>query len=372
MPNDALFQPLNLGAFALQHRVVLAPLTRMRAGAGNVPTPLVAEYYGQRSSQGGLVISEATQVMQEGQGYPSTPGIHSAEQVEGWKSVTQAIHAKGGIAILQLWHVGRISHSSHQPGGQLPVAPSAIAPSTGQTFTASFEAVPFETPRALTIEEIHATIEAFRIGAENAKAAGFDGVEVHGANGYLPDQFLQDGTNQRTDEYGGSFENRSRFLLEATKAAISVFGSDRVGVRLSPFSIFNDMKDSNWKELFQYVIGELSKLNLAYLHIVEPRYSREDSPAESEVMPQTSALFKESFAGPVISSGGYLPESGAQTVAEGGADAIAYGRWFIANPDLPERIRNGIALNPYDRSTFYGGSDKGYTDYPFAVSSAVA
>lgn len=365
MSTKSLLQPLPLGELELSHRVVLAPLTRMRAGEGNVPNDLMATYYGQRSSPGGLVISEATQVMPEGQGYPSTPGIHSSAQVDGWRKVTDAIHRKGGIAILQLWHVGRISHSSLQPDNKLPMAPSPIAPTTGQTFTADWQTVPFETPRELTIAEIEEVLAAYRHGAQNAKDAGFDGVEVHGANGYLPDQFLQDGTNHRTDLYGGSFENRYRFLREVIGNAVDVWGSGRVGVRLSPFSIFNDMKDSRWKELFEYVTTELGKLDLSYLHLVEPRYSREES-ADGNTMPNYSEMFKATYGGPIIASGGYKPDSGAAAVSKGNIDAIAFGRWFISNPDLPYRIEHGLELTPYDRSTFYGGTEKGYTDYPTA------
>lgn len=365
-----LFTPLSLGKLTLNNRIIMAPLTRMRSmQPGNIPWTLNAEYYAQRASAG-LIISEATQVSQQGQGYPATPGIHSPEQREGWKLVTDAVHARGGKIFLQLWHVGRISHSSHQPGQAVPVAPSAIAPS-GMTFTADWKQVPYETPHALTVDEIRAVIGDFKHAAENAKRAGFDGVEVHGANGYLLDQFLQDGSNHRTDAYGGSIEHRSRLLLEVVDTVIEVWGSGRVGVRLSPYGTFNDMQDSDPLALFSHVIRELNARTIAYLHVIEPRAtSAGGSDAVAESLPSTAALFREQFSSTFISAGGYTPETAADAVASGETDAVAFGRFFISNPDLPERISKGIALTPYNRATFYGGTEKGYTDYPTASSQA--
>lgn len=337
----------------------MAPLTRNRASAGNVPTELNATYYAQRASAG-LIVTEASQISPQGMGYPATPGIYSPEQVEGWKLVTQAVHDRGGRIFLQLWHVGRISHPSLQPNGELPVAPSAIAPA-GMAATYTGEQ-PFVTPRALELSEIPGIVEDYRQAAENALAAGFDGIEVHGANGYLIDQFLQDGSNHRTDAYGGSIENRARFLLEVLEAVIGVWGSDRVGLRLSPTGTFNDMHDSDPKALFSYVVQALNPLNLAYLHLVEPRW---DNP---EVRDKTKDLgahfFRPLYRGTLISAGGFTRETGNAVLEAGDADLIAYGRWFISNPDLPERFALNADLNPYDRNTFYGGDSRGYTDYP--------
>ena len=360
-----LFDPLNLGDLVLPNRVIMAPLTRMRSQQpGNIPTALNAEYYAQRASAG-LIVSEATQVCPAGQGYPATPGIHSPEQVQGWQHITQAVHAKGGHIVLQLWHVGRISHSSFQPDGGAPVAPSAITPS-GMTFTNVGTQVPFETPRALSTSEIAEVIQDYHRAAQNAKQAGFDGVEVHGANGYLLDQFLQDGSNHRTDDYGGSIPNRARLLLQVVDVAIGVFGPQRVGVRLSPYGTFNDMKDSDPIALFSYVIQELDKRDVGYLHLIEPRSSSAGgSDQVAEDAPRTAPLFRPLFKNVLISAGGHTRDSAMKDVADGVADAVAFGRWFIANPDLPERLRQNAPLNPYDRATFYGGDAKGYTDYPF-------
>ena len=365
MSRSKLYSPLKVGAFDLLHRVVMAPLTRMRSSQpGNVPNALMATYYSQRASKGGLLISEATQVMQQGQGYPATPGIHSEEQVAGWRKVTDAVHAKGGLILLQLWHVGRISHSSFQPDGGAPVSASAVQPA-GQAFTAEFKQVPFETPRALDESEIPGIIEAYRQGAANAKAAGFDGVEVHGANGYLIDQFLQDRTNKRTDSYGGSIANRSRFALDVVDAVVGVWGADKVGIRLSPYGTFSDMGDSDPVALFSHVIGELSKRKLAYVHVIEPRAtSAGGGDSIDRDAPDTAKLFRDKFDGVFFSAGGYTRESAEQSVDAGVSDAVVFGRLFIANPDLPERFEKAAALNPYDRSTFYGGTEKGYTDYP--------
>ncbi|MBD2311879.1 alkene reductase [Desertifilum sp. FACHB-1129] len=355
-----LLQPYKLGALELPNRIVMAPLTRNRALPGNIPGPLNAEYYAQRASAG-LIISEATQVSPQGLGYPNTPGIYSPEQVEGWKLVTEAVHRHGGRIFLQLWHVGRISHPSLQPNGELPVAPSAIAP-TGEASTFSGPQ-PFVTPRALELNEIPQIIEQYRKGAENALAAGFDGVEIHSANGYLLDQFLQDNANHRTDEYGGSVENRARLLLEVTEAVTKVWGSDRVGIRLSPSGEFNDMNDSNREATFSYVVKALNRFNLAYLHLVEPRVAGNET-VEGDVSGFPSSFFRPLYNNTIISAGGHDRETGNATLEAGDAELIAYGRWFISNPDLPKRFELNAPLTPYDRDTFYGGTEKGYTDYP--------
>jgi N-ethylmaleimide reductase len=365
-----LFDGLTVGDLPLANRVIMAPLTRMRSRQpGNIPHRLNAEYYAQRATAG-LIISEATQISQQGQGYPATPGIHSAEQVAGWKLVTEAVHEKGGRIVLQLWHVGRISHSSHQPGGALPVAPSAIAPS-GKVFAVDWSQKEYETPHALSEAEIKGIIADYRKAAENARAAGFDGVEVHGANGYLLDQFLQDGTNKRTDSYGGSIENRSRFLLEVVDAVVGVWGRGRVGVRLSPYGTFNDMSDSDPVTLFNYVLRQLSDRGIAYAHVIEPRSTGAGGgDAVAGHLPSTSELFRASFKGVFISAGGYDGAEAQKAVESGRADAVAFGRSYIANPDLPERLKANAPLNPYHRATFYGGDAKGYTDYPFLSQQA--
>lgn len=357
--NHPLLTPVQVGRYTLPNRVVMAPLTRNRAGDGLAPTSMNATYYAQRASAG-LLITEASQVTPQGMGYPATPGIYSSEQVEGWKLVTQAVHERNGRIFLQLWHVGRISHPSLQPNGELPVAPSAIAP---QGMAATYEGPqPFVTPRALTLDEIPAIVAAYRQGAENALAAGFDGVEIHGANGYLLDQFLRDGSNQRTDDYGGSVENRARLLLEVVAAVTEVWGADRVGIRLSPSGTFNDMSDSNPKATFSYVVSALNRVGLAYLHLIEPR--ADEVAPDGDRAELTSRFFKSLFDGPIISAGGYDLELGNQAIASGDADLIAYGRWYISNPDLVERFAHNVPLNPYDRSTFYGGDERGYIDYP--------
>ena len=366
-----LFDPIKIGDLTLPNRIIMAPLTRMRSQQpGNIPTALNAEYYAQRASAG-LIISEATQITPQGQGYPATPGIHSAEQIAGWKLVTDAVHQKGGRIFLQLWHVGRISHSSLQPGGALPVAPSAIAAQNSGTFTADWKPTPILTPRALETSEIPGIVADFKQAAENTKAAGFDGVEVHGANGYLPDQFLQDGSNHRTDQYGGSIENRARFLLDIVDAVIGVWGHNRVGVRLSPYGTFSDMKDSNPIALFTHVLEQLSKRHIAFVDLIEPRSS--NAGAKDGNNPDAidaAKTFRKAFSGNLISAGGYDAKMAMDAVQGGHVDAVAFGRWFIANPDLVERIKIGAAFNPYDRKTFYGGGEKGYTDYPMLQKSA--
>jgi N-ethylmaleimide reductase len=356
-----LLEPYKLGQMTLTNRIVMAPLTRNRAAAGNIPQAINVEYYQQRASAG-LIISEATQISPQGRGYPLTPGIHSPEQVAGWQQITQAVHEQNGRIFLQLWHVGRISHPSLQPNGTLPVAPSAIAPA-GDAATLEGPK-PFVTPRALATSEIPGIVEDYRRAAENAASAGFDGVEIHGANGYLLDQFLHDGSNQRTDEYGGSIANRSRFLLEVVAAVVSVWGSDRVGIRLSPSGKFGSMSDSDLKSLFTHVVQELNHFNLSYLHLVEPRVQgNEDVAVPAEEL--SSKYFRTIHKGIIISAGGYTRETAEATLVAGYADLIAFGRIFIANPDLPKRFALNAPLNPYDRDTFYGGKEKGYIDYPF-------
>jgi N-ethylmaleimide reductase len=352
-----VFTPFDLGKLQLKNRIVMAPLTRSRAEEGNVPSPMAVEYYSMRSDAG-LIITEATQVSAGGQGYVATPGIHTDEQIQGWKKVTDAVHRKGGLIFLQLWHVGRISHPVFR-NGELPIAPSAIAPRGVQTYTAEgFQDIP--VPRALETKELPQIVEEFRQGAANAKAAGFDGVEVHGANGYLLDQFLEDSTNQRTDEYGGSIENRARLLFQVIAAVSEVWGSERVGVRLSPGGTFNDMYDSHPQETFGYVARHLATMNLSYLHLVEPGSSQGEHPTPD----LSAAFFRPLFSGPLMVAGGYTLERANAVIEKGTADLVAFGQLFIANPDLVERFRRGAPFNPPDRETFYGGGAKGYIDYP--------
>jgi N-ethylmaleimide reductase len=364
-----LFSPVKIGPYQLSHRVVMAPLTRMRSDPGDIPSALMVKYYSQRASSGGLIISEATPVSIRGYGYAGAPGIYSDGQIEGWRRVTEAVHAKGGRIFLQLWHVGRQSHTDLQPNGEPPVAPSAIA-AEGYAYSKQGE-VRFSMPRALSLEEIPGIIEEFRAGAERALRAGFDGVEIHGANGYLPDQFLQDGTNKRTDEYGGPIENRARFLLEITRAAISVWGADRVGVRIAPSGTYGSMSDSNPAATFSYVVTELDRLGVAYLHVVEPRIKGIEEVAKGQAPIATQHL-RPKFGRTLIAAGGFTGESAAATVAAGDADLVAFGRHFISNPDLPERLRRNWPLNRYDRSTFYGGDGRGYIDYPTLAEMAPA
>ncbi|NMF63726.1 alkene reductase [Brasilonema octagenarum] len=355
--NINLLSPYKLGDLELPNRIVMAPLTRNRAGEGNVPHQLNATYYTQRASAG-LIIAEATQVSPQGQGYPYTPGIHSQEQVEGWKLVTDAVHQHGGRIYLQLWHVGRISHPDFQPNGELPLAPSAIAPK-GEVLT--FEGMkPYVTPRALETSEIPEIVEQYRKGAENALAAGFDGVEVHSANGYLLDQFLRDGTNKRTDKYGGSVENRARLLLEVTEAVVGVWGAKRVGVRLSPSGTFNDMQDSNPLETFGYAAQALNQFDLAYLHIFE---AIDRDIQHGAIVVPTSHL-RDRYHGTLIVNGAYTREKGDAVLAKEEAELVAFGTLYISNPDLPRRFALNAPLTEGDSTTFYGGGEKGYTDYP--------
>jgi N-ethylmaleimide reductase len=356
-----LFTPAQIGPYSLSHRVVMAPLTRMRSGPGNIPGDLMVEYYRQRASKGGLIISEATPVSIRGYGYAGAPGIYSDSQIAGWKRVTDAVHAKGGRIMLQLWHVGRQSHADLQPNGEAPLAPSAIR-AEGHAYTPHGEAE-FSMPRALELHEIPPIIEEFRAGAERALRAGFDGVEIHGANGYLPDQFLQDGSNKRTDAYGGPVQNRARFMLEVTDATISVWGPDRVGVRLAPSGTYGSMSDSNPSVTFGYVTEQLDRRGIAYLHIIESRIKGIELIAEGKE-PLAAQHLRPKFSRTLIAAGGFSRESATAIIEAGDADLVAFGRYFIANPDLPERFRRGLPLNPYDRATFYGGDARGYTDYP--------
>ncbi len=351
-----LFSPINIGRMSLPNRIFMAPMTRCRAGEGNVPTPLMAEYYSQRASAG-LIISEGSQVSEQGVGYPATPGIYNEEQVKGWKTVTDAVHKKNGHIFLQLWHVGRISHPSFH-NGELPVAPSAIAPKGN---VATYEGMkPFVAPRALETDEMEQIVEQFKNGAKNAIEAGFDGVEIHSANGYLLDQFLRDGTNKRTDKYGGSLENRTRLLLEVIEAISTVCDIDKVGVRLAPSGTFNDISDSNPKKTFGYVAEQLNNFNLAYLHIVDALES--DIRHGANVVPLE--YLRNIYKGKIIICGGYDKARGNTVIQEGNADAVAFANLFISNPDLPERFKSDAPLNTADPSTFYGGNEKGYTDYP--------
>jgi 2,4-dienoyl-CoA reductase-like NADH-dependent reductase (Old Yellow Enzyme family) len=344
-----LQDPLFVGAWQLPNRVVLAPLTRCRASAGRVPNALMAEYYRQRSGAG-LIISEATSISSLGVGYPDTPGIWSEEQVEGWKLVTGAVHAAGGRIVLQLWHVGRISDPFYLDG-QLPVAPSAIAAEGHPSLLRPKR--PFVTPRALGLEEVPAIVEQYRRGAENAQRAGFDGVELHGANGYLLDQFLQDTSNHRTDAYGGPVENRARLMLEAVDAAISVWGADRVGLHLAPRCDSHGMCDSNPAATFGYVAQEVGRRKIAFI-----------CARESLQAPRLGPALKKSFGGIYIANEGFTQETAGETLNRGEADAVAWGKLFLANPDLPARFAQNAPLNVPDPETFYAPGEKGYADYP--------
>lgn len=358
-----LFQPYQLGSLRLTNRIVMAPLTRSRAAAGDVPTPLMTTYYAQRASAG-LIITEASQISPQGKGYIQTPGIYSDAQVAGWRQVTDAVHQKGGKIFIQLWHVGRISHPDLQEAGALPVAPSAIK-AEGQVFTGN-GMVDMVTPRALDIEELPGIVTDYRHAAENARMAGFDGVEIHAANGYLLDQFLRDGTNQRTDAYGGSIENRARLLLEVTDAVLEVWEKDRVGVRLSPLSPFNDIVDSDPELLFTHVTRQLSERGIGYLHMIEGITGGPRETGHSFKPASLRALFKGTY----MDNNGQTLDLALTTRAANGADLIAFGKLYIANPDLVERLRLNAPLNEPDPSTFYGGDAHGYTDYPFLEGSA--
>ena len=354
---SALFSPYRLGDLELKNRFVMAPMTRSRAVDGRAPNPLAAEYYAQRAGAG-LIVTEATQISEQGIGYIRTPGIHTKEQVEGWKKVTDAVHTAGGRIFLQLWHVGRISHSDFHDG-QPPVAPSAIA-AEGKTWTPEGQK-DYSKPRALDASELPGIVEDFRRGAQNAKDAGFDGVELHGANGYLLDQFTRDGTNRRTDRYGGSIENRLRFPLEVTDAVISVWGPARVGYRMSPYGTVHSMSDSNPLATFSQLADELSKRKLGYLHVVDP----------AKAALRISPALREVFKGTYIVAEGFDYETASDAIARSEADLVAFGKPFISNPDLPARFKKNAPLAEWNAATFYqGGPDgdaQGYVDYPAAA-----
>lgn len=359
-----LTSPITFGDVTAKNRIFMAPLTRARSQQpGDIPWQLNVEYYRQRASAG-LIITEATQISPQGKGYAFTPGIHSDEQIAGWRQVTDAVHEEGGKIFLQLWHVGRISHTDLQENGNAPVAPSAIQAET-QTFTSAESGmVPVSAPRALETDELPGIVEQFRIGAENAKKAGFDGVEIHGANGYLLDQFTRDGSNQRTDDYGGSVQNRIRLPIEVTKAVTEVFGAGRVGYRVSPLGAFNSMTDSNPAETFGALATELGKLGLAYIHAVEAFAGQERDDENERIHAIVRENFKNSGGSIYIGNGGLTPDAAENRIDEGKADAVAFGALFISNPDLPERIsQNGPYTEP-NQETFYGGTEVGYTDYP--------
>jgi N-ethylmaleimide reductase len=357
MTANSLFEPIQVGALELRNRLVMAPLTRARAGVERIPNALMVEYYRQRASAG-LIITEATHVSEQGIGWVETPGIHTDGQVQGWTKVTEAVHQEGGKIYLQLWHTGRASHPDFQAGGALPVSASAIA-ANGDAHT-PLGKKPYVVPRALEAEEIPGVVQTYADATRRAQAAGFDGVEIHAANGYLIDQFLRDCSNRRTDAYGGSIPNRLRFLQEVTEAVISAWSADRVGVRLSPTNPFNDMTDSNPVATFSAAAELLDGYGLAYLHILEALPGHMLAGEGEVVAPHLRKIFK----GPFMVNGGYSRETGAEAIAQGDADLIAYGVPFIANPDLPERFRHNAPLNPPDPATFYAPGPKGYTDYP--------
>jgi N-ethylmaleimide reductase len=354
---ETLFSPYRLGDLHLNNRMVLSPMTRGRALEGNVPNPLAATYYAQRASAG-LQITEASQVSPQGVGYIRTPGMHSQAQVAGWKKITDAVHQAGGKIFAQLWHVGRVSHPDFH-NGELPVAPSAL-PVEGEAFTNNGR-VKIVTPRALEEYELPSLVAQFQKAAENAKAAGFDGVELHGANGYLLDQFLRDGSNRRTDVYGGSIQNRTRFPLEVTEAVLGVWEPERVGYKLSPHFAMFSMSDSNPVETFSYLAKELNRLQIGYLHIGEAIAGPFAAPAGTL---RVTPILRDIFDGAVIVNGGYDARSANAAIARGEADLVAFGVPFLANPDLPARYRKGTSLNAPDQATFYAGEEKGYIDYP--------
>jgi len=375
MNYPSLFSPLQIGPYRLKHRVALAPLTRMRAEKPSLaPRPLNVEYYAQRATPGGLLIAEASPVTATGFGSSGVPGIYTQQQIDGWRKVTDAVHAKGGLIFLQLWHVGRVSHSSFQPGGVLPVAPSAVAiPPDLKTGTADGKAVTYETPRALETAEVLRVVNEYGEAAKNAHLANFDGVEIHGANGYLIEQFLQSHTNLRTDQYGGSIENRSRFLMEVIKAVLHVWSPNCVGLRLSPYGVANGSGEPDPMPLYTHVVQALNPLGLAYLHFIEPRSSGAGrAEVNHQNVPSAMVLFRPIWKGVLITAGGFTGETANAAVADGHADAIAFGRIFISNPDLPRRLQRGFPLTPYDRKTFYGGDVAGYTDYPAHTELAQA
>ena len=350
-----LFESYQLGRITLPNRLVMAPLTRNRATRGLAPSPLAAKYYGQRASAG-LIITEATQVSPDGQGYQDTPGIYSAQQINGWRKVTDAVHARNGRIFLQIWHVGRISHVRFQPNGQSPVAPSAIRAKAKSFIGGEF--VEVSEPRALLRDELPEIVDNFRQAARNAIDAGFNGIEIHGANGYLLDQFLRNSSNKRTDDYGGSIQNRARLLLEVGKAIAEEIGRDRTGVRLSPVTPYNDMSDSDPQALFNYVVEQLNELGLVFIHLIEGATG-----GPRDFMPLDYVALRQRFKGCYIANNGYNFDLAEDAIASGRADLVSFGKLFIANPDLVERFRAHAPLNAPDPATFYGGDEKGYTDY---------
>ncbi|WP_454631219.1 alkene reductase [Bradyrhizobium cenepequi] len=363
--SSKLFEPFKLGPLTLPNRAVMAPLTRNRAvPPGMVPSPLAVDYYAQRASAG-LLITEASQISQQGQGYQDTPGIYSKEQVAGWRKVTDGVHARGGRIFIQLWHVGRISHTLLQPGGGAPVAPSAIRAKTKTFVGGTFADV--SEPRALDLSEIPGIIDDFRRGAANAIEAGFDGVEIHGANGYLLDQFAKDGANKRTDAYGGSIENRARLMLEVSKAVVAEIGAERSGIRISPVTPANDVSDSNPQPLFDYIVDGLDALKLVYIHVIEGATG-----GPRDIAPFDYASLRKRFKQAYVANNGYDFELANKVLDANAADLIAFGKPFISNPDLVERLKKGAALNEYDKATFYGGGAKGYTDYPTLEAAEAA
>lgn len=360
---DLLFSPYNLNGLTLRNRIVMAPLTRNRATHGtDVPQALNADYYAQRAADAGLIISEATQISPTAKGYAWTPGIYSKEQVTGWKLVTDAVHAQGGLIFLQLWHVGRISHPSLQPQGQLPVAPSAIQPQNQRTYIENGTFVPVETPRALELSEIKGIIEDYRKAAQNALKAGFDGVEIHAANGYLIQQFLSDKSNHRTDEYGGTIDNRLRFASEVIQAVISEIGADRTGIRISPVTPANDAIDSAPTEIYTTFVQTLNQFKLSFVHIIEGATG-----GPRDFMAFDYQALRKQFHGTWMVNNGYDFEMANEAIVSGYADLVAFGRLYIANPDLAYRFKVNAPLNEPDSTTFYGGGTKGYTDYPFLL-----
>src|SRR6202012_3172818 len=359
-----LFDSFKLGNLTLPNRLLMAPLTRNRALAGFVPSPLTVEYYGQRASAG-LLISEATQVSQQGQGYQDTPGIYSKEQVAGWRKVTDRVHERGGGIFPPPWPVGRIPHTSLQPNNGAPVAPSAIR-ANGKTFVGGTFADVSE-PRALELSEIPGIIDSFKKGAANALAAGFDGVEIHGANGYLLDQFAKDGTNKRTDAYGGSIENRAKLMLEVSKAVVAEVGAERTGIRISPVTPANDISDSNPQPLYDHIVDGLDALKLVYIHVVEGATG-----GPRDIAPFDYASLRKRFKRAYIANNGYDFALAEKQLAANAVDLIAFGKPFISNPDLVERLKRGAPLNEWDKATFYGGGAKGYTDYPTPEAAAAA
>ena len=364
-PPTKLLEPFKLGPITLPNRLVMAPLTRNRAvPPGMVPSPLAVDYYGQRASAG-LLVTEASQVSQQGQGYQDTPGIYSKEQVGGWQRVTDRVHERGGRIFIQIWHVGRISHTSLQPGGGKPVAPSAIR-AKGKTFVNGIF-TEISEPRALELSEIPAIIDDFRRATANAIEAGFDGVEIHGANGYLLDQFAKDGANKRTDAYGGSIEHRARLMLEVAKAVASEAGAERTGIRISPVTPANDVSDSNPQPLFDHIAGQLDALKLTYIHVIE---GATGGPRDFATFDYAS--LRKRFRGAYIANNGYDFELATRQLDAGAADLIAFGKPFISNPDLVERLKRGAPLNAWDKATFYGGGAKGYTDYPTLEAAEAA